>query len=50
MAAGANKKLRELQPIGMGITAPLGAEKSAQKDRVKNPTQPTKIKQPKGKY
>jgi hypothetical protein len=45
-----NKKLREGQPIGMGITAPMGAEKKALKGKVTNPTQPTKAKKPKGGY
>ena len=42
-----NKKLREGQPIGMGVKALV---QKPPKDRVKNPTQPTKLKQPKGKY
>jgi hypothetical protein len=45
-----NKKLREGQPIGMGVKAPYGAEKKALKDKVSNPKQPTKAKQPKGGY
>jgi hypothetical protein len=45
-----NKKLREGQSIGMGIKAPMGAEKKAQKNKVTNPKQPTKAKQPKGGY
>ena len=46
----ANKKLREGQPIGMGVTAPMGAEKKALKGKVTNPKQPTKTKPPKGRY
>ena len=42
-----NKKLREGQPIGMGIKALV---QKPTKDKVKNPTQPTKAKQPKGGY
>jgi hypothetical protein len=50
MAAGANKKLREGQEIGMGIKAPIGVPKEAQKGRVTNPKQTKKLKQPKGGY
>ena len=42
-----NKKLREGQPIGMGIKSPV---QQPTKDRVKNPKQPTKAKKPKGGY
>ena len=42
-----NKKLREGQPIGMGMTAPV---QKPTKDKAKNPTQPTKAKKPKGGY
>jgi hypothetical protein len=45
-----NKKLREGQPIGMGIKAPMGAEKKALKGKVTTAKQPTKAKQPKGGY
>ena len=45
-----NKKLREGQSIGMGVKAPMGAEKKALKDKVTNPKQPQKLKQPKGGY
>jgi hypothetical protein len=45
-----NKKLREGQPIGMGITAPMGAEKKALKGKVTPLKQPTKAKPPKGGY
>lgn len=50
MAAGANKKLREGQEIGMGIKAPIGVPKEAQKGKVTNPKQTKKLKQPKGGY
>ena len=46
----ANKKLREGQPIGMGVTAPMGAEKKALKGKVTPLKQPTKAKPPKGGY
>ena len=46
----ANKKLREGQPIGMGIKAPMGAEKKALKGKVTPLKQPTKAKPPKGGY
>ena len=42
-----NKKLREGQPIGMGLKAPV---QKPTKDRVKTVTQPTKVKKPKGGY
>ena len=45
-----NKKLREGQPIGMGVRAPMGAEKKALKGKVTNPKQPQKAKTPKGGY
>jgi hypothetical protein len=45
-----NKKLHEGQSIGMGIKAPMGAEKKALKDKVTNPVQPVKLKKPKGGY
>jgi len=45
-----NKKLREGQPIGMGLTAPMGAEKKALKGKVTPLKQPTKAKPPKGGY
>ena len=45
-----NKKLREGQPIGMGVTAPMGAEKKALKGKVTPLKQPTKAKPPKGGY
>lgn len=45
-----NKKLREGQDIGMGIKAPIGVPKEAQKGRVKPKKQEKKIKQPKGGY
>ena len=50
MAAGANKKLREGHDIGMGIKAPMGAEKKALKGKVTPKKQDTKAKQPKGGY
>ena len=50
MAAGANKKLREGHDIGMGIKAPIGVPKEAQKGKVTPKKQDTKLKQPKGKY
>jgi hypothetical protein len=43
----ANKKLREGQSIGMGLKAPV---QKTTKDKVKNPTQSTKAKKPKGGY
>jgi len=42
-----NKKLREGQTIGMGLKAPV---QKPTKDKVKNPTQTTKAKKPKGGY
>lgn len=42
-----NKKLREGQSIGMGVKALV---QKPTKDKVKNPKQPTKAKQPKGGY
>jgi hypothetical protein len=42
-----NKKLRDGQPIGMGLKAPV--QKPVEK-KAKNPTQPTKVKKPKGGY
>jgi len=42
-----NKKLREGQPIGMGVKAPV---QKPTKDKVKNPMQSTKAKKPKGGY
>jgi hypothetical protein len=44
-----NKKLRDGQPIGMGVTAPYGAKKP-QKTGGKTPKQPTKAPKPKGGY
>ena len=44
-----NKKLRDGQPIGMGIKAPYGAKKP-QKTGGKTPKQPTKTSAPKGGY
>jgi len=44
-----NKKLRDGQPIGMGIKAPYGAKKP-QKTGGKTPKQPTKTAKPKGGY
>ncbi|CAB5079629.1 hypothetical protein UFOVP146_47 [uncultured Caudovirales phage] len=45
-----NKKLREGQPIGMGVRAPMGAEKKALRGKVSTAKQPQKAKQPKGGY
>jgi hypothetical protein len=42
-----NLKLREGQPIGMGLKALV---QKPTKDRVKNPKQQTKAKKPKGGY
>ena len=44
-----NKKLRDGQPIGMGMKAPYGAKKP-QKTGGKTPKQPTKTAKPKGGY
>jgi hypothetical protein len=44
-----NKKLRDGQPIGMGMKAPFGAKKP-QKTGGKTPKQPTKTCAPKGGY
>jgi hypothetical protein len=44
-----NKKLRDGQPIGMGLKAPMGAKKP-QKTGGKTPKQPTKTAKPKGGY
>ena len=46
----ANKKLREGQSIGMGLKAPMGAEKKALKGKVTPLKQPLKAKPPKGGY
>lgn len=45
-----NKKLREGQPIGMGIKAPYGAKGAALKNKVTPRKQPTKSPAPKGGY
>jgi hypothetical protein len=44
-----NKKLRDGQPVGMGMKAPMGAGKP-QKTAGKTPKQPTKTPKPKGGY
>ena len=42
-----NKKLREGQPIGMGLKSFV---QKPTKDKVKNPKQPQKATKPKGGY
>jgi hypothetical protein len=44
-----NKKLRDGQPIGMGMKAPMGAKKP-QKTGGKTPKQPCKAPKPRGGY
>ena len=44
-----NKKLRDGQPVGMGLKAPYGANKP-QKTGGKTPKQGTKTPKPKGGY